>query len=123
MIGALSERDAQTAAKSVVCSSLVKAAMFGCDANWGRVLCVVGYCGITADMKRVDVRFSSKAGEILLCKNGAAVNFDEEKALEILKQDEVDILVDLNMGLCAATAWGCDLSYDYVRISGGYRRQ
>ena len=121
--GALSEHDAQTAAKSVVCSSLVKAAMFGCDANWGRVLCVVGYCGITADMKRVDVRFSSKAGEVLLCKNGAAVNFDEEKALEILKQDEVDILVDLNMGLCDATAWGCDLSYDYVRISGGYRRQ
>ena len=121
--GAKDWETAKTVAKSVICSSLLKAAMFGEDANWGRVLCVVGYCGITADMKRVDVRFSSKAGEILLCKNGAAVNFDEEKALEILKQDEVDILVDLNMGLCDATAWGCDLSYDYVRISGGYRRQ
>ncbi len=120
--GALSEADAQRAAKSIVCSSLVKTAMFGEDANWGRVLCVLGYCGVTLDVNKIDLCFRSAAGQVMLCRDGAALDFDEDLALSILKEKEIEILVDLKMGLSSATAWGCDLSYDYVRISGGYRK-
>lgn len=113
--------DAETFSKSVITSSLVKAAMFGSDANWGRILCALGYCGIDFDPEKVDVSFASLSGEILVCKDGASVNFDEAKAKEILLQDEVKILIDLKLGLSQATTWGCDLTYDYVKINGDYR--
>ncbi len=119
--GAASEQVARTVAKSVICSSLTKAAMFGADANWGRVLCAIGYSGAPVDVNKIDVRFSSKAGEILVCENGAGVDFSEEKAKEILLEHEIDILIDLKSGPCASTAWGCDLTYDYVKINGDYR--
>ncbi len=112
---------ARKVAKSVICSSLVKAAMFGSDANWGRVLCAIGYAGEDVDVCKVDVSFRSSKGEILVCKNGAGVPFSEEKAKEILLESEIEILVDLNDGEYAATAWGCDLTYDYVKINGDYR--
>ena len=108
-------------AKSVICSSLLKAAMFGSDANWGRVLCAIGYSGADVDVNKVDVSFKSKAGEILVCKDGAGVEFSEEIAKQILLEKEIEILVGLNSGDCAATAWGCDLTYDYVKINGDYR--
>lgn len=113
--------DAETFSKSVVTSSLVKAAMFGSDANWGRILCALGYCGIDFDPEKVDVFFASNAGEILVCKNGSSVNFDEAKAKEILLQDEVKILIDMKLGISQAITWGCDLTYDYVKINGDYR--
>ncbi len=112
---------AKTVAKSVICSSLLKAAMFGADANWGRVLCAIGYSGADVDVDKIDVSFKSAAGEIEVCKNGAGVDFSEEKAKEILLKDEIDILVDLNDGEAEAAAWGCDLTYDYVKINGDYR--
>ncbi len=112
---------AKTVAKSVICSSLIKAAMFGADANWGRVLCAIGYSGADVDVDKIDVSFKSAAGEIEVCKNGAGVDFSEEKAKEILLKDEIDILVDLNDGEAEAAAWGCDLTYDYVKINGDYR--
>lgn len=113
--------DAEIFSKSVITSSLVKAAMFGSDANWGRILCALGYCGIDFNPKNVDVSFASSTGEILVCKDGASVNFDEAKAKEILLQNEVKILIDLKLGLSQATTWGCDLTYDYVKINGDYR--
>lgn len=113
--------DAETLSKSVVTSSLVKAAMFGSDANWGRILCALGYTNIDFDPEKVDVSFASSAGEILVCKNGSSVNFDEVKAKEILLQEEIQILVDMKLGLCSVTTWGCDLTYDYVKINGDYR--
>ncbi len=119
--GACSEANAKAVAKSVICSSLTKAAMFGADANWGRVLCAIGYSGVLVDVSRVDVSFSSAKGEILVCKNGAGVEFSEEKAKEILLESEISILISLHMGEATATAWGCDLTYDYVRINGDYR--
>ncbi len=112
---------AKTAAKSVICSSLVKAAMFGADANWGRILCAIGYSGAAVDVTKVEVRFASKAGEILVCENGAGVAFSEELAKKILLEEEIDILVDLHDGEFSSTAWGCDLTYDYVKINGDYR--
>ena len=112
---------ARTVAKSVICSSLLKAAMFGADANWGRVLCAIGYSGAKVEVNAVDVSFRSEKGEILVCKNGAGVDFSEEKAKEILLESELEILVKLNSGDCSATAWGCDLTYDYVKINGDYR--
>ena len=112
---------AKTVAKSVVCSSLLKAAMFGADANWGRVLCAIGYSGANVDVNKIDVSFISEKGEILVCKNGAGVDFSEEKAKEILLEKEIEIKVDLNDGNISATAWGCDLTYDYVKINGDYR--
>jgi len=115
------EDTAKTVAKSVICSSLLKAAMFGADANWGRVLCAIGYSGADVDVTKIDVRFKSAKGEILVCENGAGVEFSEEKAKEILLEDEIDILVALNDGGSTATAWGCDLTYDYVKINGDYR--
>ena len=119
--GASSEEIAKTVAKSVICSSLVKAAMFGSDANWGRVLCAIGYSGADVDVNKVDVSFTSKAGEILVCKDGAGVEFSEELAKKILLEKEIGIAVSLNAGNENAVAWGCDLTYDYVKINGDYR--
>lgn len=119
--GAPSVSAAKTVAKSVVCSSLTKAAMFGADANWGRVLCAIGYSGADVDVNKIDVKFKSSKGEIAVCVNGAGIDFSEEKAKEILLEDEIDILVDLKSGAYTSTAWGCDLTYDYVKINGDYR--
>lgn len=119
--GAKTEEDAKKTAKSVVCSSLTKAAMFGADANWGRVLCAIGYSGANVDVSKVEVAFHSSAGEITVCRNGSGVDFSEEKAKEILLQREIDILIDLHDGSGCAAAWGCDLTYDYVKINGDYR--
>lgn len=119
--GAKTKAIAKTVAKSVICSSLTKAAMFGADANWGRVLCAIGYSGATVDVNKIDVYFESSKGSILVCKNGAGVEFSEEKAKEILLEKEIDIIVALNDGESEAVAWGCDLTYDYVRINGDYR--
>ncbi len=112
---------ARKVAKSVVCSSLFKAAMFGADANWGRVLCAIGYAGADVEINKVDVSFASSAGQIDVCRDGAGVLFSEETAKEILLQDEIDILIRLNSGEASATAWGCDLTYNYVKINGDYR--
>ena len=112
---------AKTVAKSVVCSSLLKAAMFGADANWGRVLCAIGYSGAEVDVDKVGVSFVSAKGEIVVCENGAGVDFSEEKAKEILLEKEIEIKVTLGDGTACATAWGCDLTYDYVKINGDYR--
>jgi glutamate N-acetyltransferase/amino-acid N-acetyltransferase len=114
-------KNARIAAKSVICSSLFKAAMFGADANWGRVLCAIGYSGADVDVNKVDVTFESVKGAITVCKNGAGVPFSEEKAKEILLESEIRILIGLNSGTASATAWGCDLTYDYVKINGDYR--
>ena len=112
---------AKTVAKSVICSSLLKAAMFGADANWGRVLCAIGYSGADVDVNKIDVAFRSPKGTIEVCKNGAGVEFSEEIAKEILLEEKIEILIELNSGNECATAWGCDLTYDYVKINGDYR--
>ena len=119
--GAYDESNAKIIAKSVICSSLVKSAMFGSDANWGRVLCAIGYSGATVDVNKVFVSFVSNKGEISVCENGAGVDFSEEKAKEILLEDEITIKITLGDGNGKATAWGCDLTYDYVKINGDYR--
>ncbi|MBQ5777896.1 MAG: bifunctional glutamate N-acetyltransferase/amino-acid acetyltransferase ArgJ [Oscillospiraceae bacterium] len=119
--GADDEATAKNVAKSVICSSLLKAAMFGADANWGRVLCAIGYSGAELDVTKVSVSFKSAKGEILVCKDGAGVDFSEEKAKEILLEKEIGIIVSLGDGEASATAWGCDLTYDYVKINGDYR--
>ena len=119
--GAKDEQTAKIVAKSVICSSLVKAAMFGADANWGRVLCAIGYAGADVDVNKVDVAFRSAKGTIPVCENGAGIDFSEEKAKEILLEKEIEILVVLGNGDGKATAWGCDLTYDYVKINGDYR--
>ena len=119
--GAKDLSTARTVAKSVICSSLLKAAMFGADANWGRVLCAIGYSGADVDVQRVDVAFKSPKGIVEVCKNGAGVPFSEEEAKAVLLEKEIEILVNLNSGDAAATAWGCDLTYDYVKINGDYR--
>jgi glutamate N-acetyltransferase/amino-acid N-acetyltransferase len=119
--GAKSLAIAKTVAKSVICSSLLKAAMFGADANWGRVLCAIGYSGADVDVNKIDVSFKSVKGEISVCENGAGIEFSEEKAKEILLEKEIEILVALNDGDFSSTAWGCDLTYDYVKINGDYR--
>ena len=119
--GAVDTKNAAIAAKSVICSSLFKAAMFGADANWGRALCAIGYSGADIDINKVDIVFKSAKGEITVCHDGAGVDFSEEKAKEILLEDEIQILVSVGNGSGAATAWGCDLTYDYVKINGDYR--
>lgn len=121
VVGADRKCTAKAVAKSVIKSSLVKAAMFGADANWGRVLCAIGYAGVKVDVNAVDVSFSSKKGDLPVCKGGFGIDFSEEKAKEILSEDEVIINVNLNVGSSEATAWGCDLTYDYVKINGDYR--
>ena len=119
--GGKTDETAKKVAKSVICSSLTKAAMFGADANWGRVLCAIGYSGADVDINKIDVSFKSVKGTIAVCHNGAGVDFSEEKAKEILLEKELEILVDLNDGDYDATAWGCDLTYEYVKINGDYR--
>ena len=119
--GADTLENAKTVAKSVICSSLLKAAMFGADANWGRVLCAIGYSGASVDVGKIDVAFKSNKGIITVCKDGSGVDFSEEKAKEILLEDEIEILVCLNSGDFSSKAWGCDLTYDYVKINGDYR--
>lgn len=119
--GAKTKQDAITVSKSIICSSLVKSAMFGADANWGRVLCAIGYSGADVDVKKVGVSFSSDKGEIKVCKNGAGVAFSEDEAKEILLENEISIIVTLGDGDGRAEAYGCDLTYDYVKINGDYR--
>ena len=121
MSGANTKNDAKIIAKSIICSSLVKAAMFGADANCGRILCAVGYSGAKADVHKIDVSYKSAKGEILVCKDGLGLEFDEEKAKEILLESEIEILVVLGDGCGSAEAYGCDLTYDYVKINGDYR--
>lgn len=119
--GARDEAVAKTVAKSIICSSLVKTAMFGADANWGRILCAIGYSGAKVDVSKINLFFQSAKGQILVCKNGAGVDFDETEAKNILLEKEIEILVYLSEGSAQTTAWGCDLSYEYVRINGDYR--
>lgn len=119
--GAQDKDTAITVAKSVVCSTLFKAAMFGEDANWGRVLCAIGYADAEFDINKVDVDLKSEKGIVTVCNNGAGVEFSEEKAAEVLSSDEIYIIINLNQGPESATAWGCDLTYDYVKINGDYR--
>ena len=121
VIGAATEADAKTMAKSVVKSSLFKAAVFGEDANWGRVLCAMGYSGVKFDPQKVDIVFASNAGEILLMDNGTPIVFDEDKAKTILSEKEIQVNIKISEGNAKATAWGCDLSYEYVKINGDYR--
>lgn len=119
--GAKTKKDAVGVAKTVIGSSLVKTAMFGADANWGRVLCAIGYSGMDVDISKVKVTFKSEGGEVLVCENGAGVGFDEDEAKEVLSCDTVIINIELNDGEGFAEAYGCDLTYDYVKINGDYR--
>ena len=119
--GAKDKETAAICAKSVICSSLFKAAMFGADANWGRVLCALGYSGADIDVNCVDVTFKSEKGSIVVCQNGAGVPFSEETAKAILLETEINIIISVGQGSGSATAWGCDLTYDYVKINGDYR--
>lgn len=119
--GAKTQQDAVTISKAVIASSLVKAAMFGADANCGRVMCAIGYSGAQVDVSRIDVSYISAAGSILVCEAGSGLSFDEDLAKAILTEDEITVLVSLHDGDASATAWGCDLTYDYVKINGDYR--
>ena len=119
--GAKSKSAAKLIAKSIIKSSLFKAAMFGADANWGRVLCAIGYAGADADITKIDVDFKSKAGTLAVCRGGSGIPFSEEEAKKILSCDEIEILINMNDRGGRATAWGCDLTYDYVKINGDYR--
>ena len=119
--GAKSRQAARTVAKSVIKSSLFKAAMFGADANWGRVLCAIGYAGAEVDIGRVSVDFRSRAGTVAVCREGSGIPFSEEEAKKVLSEDEIEVLIRLGDGNGKATAWGCDLTYDYVKINGDYR--
>lgn len=119
--GAPDKDTARKVAKSVICSSLFKAAMFGCDANWGRVLCAIGYSGAALDVSEISVSFSSTAGMVDVCKDGYGIDFSEDLAKKVLSEGEIDILINLGDGAAFATAWGCDLTYDYVKINGDYR--
>ena len=119
--GAKTLEVAKTVAKSVICSSLLKSAMFGADANWGRVLCAIGYSGADVDVTKIDMAFKSEKGLLPVCKDGSGIEFSEEKAKEILLEKEIEILIDLNSGDFSASSWGCDLTYDYVKINGDYR--
>ena len=121
VIGAKNKKQAKIVAKSVINSSLFKSAMFGADANWGRVLCAIGYANIDVDVLKVDMSFNSNKGEVITCKSGYGVEFSEEKAKEVLLEDEITVLINLNSGKGEASAFGCDLTYDYVKINGDYR--
>lgn len=121
VINAPYEHDAETLAKSVICSNLVKTAMFGSDANWGRVLDALGYAGVDFDIDKIELTMKSSKGRILVFKNGYPVDFSEDKAKSILSEDEVTILVNMNSGFQTVSCWGCDLTYDYVKINGSYR--
>jgi glutamate N-acetyltransferase/amino-acid N-acetyltransferase len=119
--GAVSEEQAESLAKGIITSSLVKTAMFGADANWGRILCAMGYTRSDFNPDKADISFESPRGYIEVCKGGAPLPFSEERAKKILNNQEVEIIVDLHLGEAEVTAWGCDLSYEYVRINGDYR--
>ncbi len=119
--GADTKEAARLLAKSVICSSLTKAAIFGHDANWGRILCALGYSGAAFEPEKVELFFESKSGRIQICKNGSAADYSEEEAGKILSDEEVTIVADMHMGTETATAWGCDLSYEYVKINADYR--
>lgn len=119
--GAPTVETAKNIAKSIICSSLVKTAMFGADANWGRILCAIGYTPGDFAVDCIDVSLSSCKGEVKVCQAGFGIDFSEEKAKEILLEDEIRLTVEMNQGSAAATAWGCDLTYDYVKINGDYR--
>ena len=121
IVGARTKEDAVTLSKSVVTSSLVKAAVYGHDANWGRILCAMGYSGVEFDPEKVDLFFASAAGKLQIIENGVAVDYSEEEATRILSEPEVTALADVKMGDEEATAWGCDLTYDYVKINADYR--
>ena len=121
VLHAKTKKDAKIVAKSVITSSLLKAAMFGEDANWGRILCAIGYSDADYDIQKIDVDFKSKKGKICVCQNGGGYPFSEEEAAHILSEDEIEIIIDLHDGDDQATAWGCDLTYDYVKINGDYR--
>ena len=121
IIGAQSKDQAVTLAKSVVTSSLTKAAIFGHDANWGRILCAMGYSGAEFNPEKVDLYFESEYGKIQIIKDGVAVDYSEEEATKILSSKEVTAIADIQMGECQATAWGCDLTYDYIKINADYR--
>ena len=119
--GATTKAEAKTLAKSIVTSSLTKAAIFGHDANWGRILCAMGYSGADFDPEKVDIFFKSEAGELQIVKDGTATDYSEEKATEILSQNPVIAIADVKQGDASATAWGCDLTFDYVKINADYR--
>ena len=119
--GAKTKEQARTLSKSVICSSLTKAAVFGHDANWGRVLCAMGYAGVDFDPEKVDLFFESDAGRIRILKDGIACDYSEDEASKILSQDHVTILANIHQGTEGATAWGCDLTYDYIKINADYR--
>ncbi len=121
VVGAKSKKIARTVAKSVVCSNLLKAAIFGADANWGRVLCAIGYSGAQVDVDKIDVAFRSVKGEVKVCKDGRGVPFSEEVAKTVLLEKEIEIFIHLNDGNFSSVGWGCDLTYEYVRINGDYR--
>lgn len=118
---AATKQDARVLAKSVICSSLTKAAIFGHDANWGRILCALGYSGVQFDPEKIELYFAGKSGKIQIYKDGVATDYSEEKATKILSEPEVTVLVDMKMGNETASAWGCDLTYDYVKINADYR--
>ena len=119
--GAKDQDTARTVAKSVICSSLVKTAMFGADANWGRVLCAMGYSKAPFRPEYVTIGFSSAAGAVTVCEHGEGLDFDEDLAKKVLSEKEISIDIDIHEGDDQATAFGCDLTYDYVRINGDYR--
>lgn len=121
VIHAPSKQDARILAKSVICSSLTKAAIYGHDANWGRILCALGYSGVIFDPEKIELFFESKAGRIQIYKDGVAADYSEEEATKILSEPEVTVVVDMKNGEESATAWGCDLTYDYVKINADYR--
>ena len=121
VVGADTKEDAITMSKSIITSNLVKTAIYGNDANWGRILCAMGYSGAQFDPEKVDLYFESKAGKIQIIENGVAVDYSEEEATKILSEDAVTAIADVKMGDCTATAWGCDLTYDYIKINADYR--
>ena len=121
MIHAETKEQAKILSKSVICSNLTKAAIFGHDANWGRILCAMGYSGVQFDPEKVDLYFESKAGSLKIIENGVALDYSEEEATKILSEPAVTAVADIKMGSAEAAAWGCDLSYDYVKINADYR--
>ena len=121
VIHADTKKHARALAKAVICSSLTKAAIYGHDANWGRILCALGYSGVEFDPEGIELYFQSNSGKILIYKDGKAADYKEEDATRILSEEEVTVLVDMKMGNAEATAWGCDLTYDYVKINADYR--
>ena len=121
VVGAETKAQAVTLSKSVITSSLTKAAIFGHDANWGRILCAMGYSGAQFDPEKVDLTFMSQAGSLKIVEDGVTLDYSEEEATKILSQPEVTVVADVKMGQARATAWGCDLTFDYVKINADYR--